>query len=106
MGEPTWTKTRVVLERGGPWEVLPEDRDFFRRHAEAYVTSETMHPEAKARVRRVWLEGKGHEPGWQEFKPVPAAFKLERSAPPPHRTELAPQLPGPSGLDEDDAPFG
>lgn len=67
---PAWTKTRVVLERGGPWEVLPDDLDFFKEHARAYVASPRMHPDAKARVQRVWLEGRGHEAGWQEYVPI------------------------------------
>lgn len=69
MTEP-WRGTRVVLETGGWWEVLPADMDHFMRHAEAYVASPNVDPAARERVREVWIERK-HRPAWRKFTPRP-----------------------------------
>lgn len=65
-----WRSTRVVLETGGWWEVLPSDMEFFMSHARSYVASKTVNPEAAQRVRSVWLN---HEfrPAWQRRGPPP-----------------------------------
>lgn len=73
MSEP-WRGTRVVLERGDPWEILPSDMPHFRAHAEAYCASTETDPEGRARVRAVWLEGK-RRPAWQKFTPVKGLAK-------------------------------
>lgn len=63
MARELWRTNKVVLERGGPWEINPADNAFWREQARAYLAGDED-PEAKARVKRVWVEGRGYEPAW------------------------------------------
>ena len=62
-------RTQLVLEAGGWWEVLPSDLHHFESHARAYVASTKVDPEAKERVRAVWLKHE-YRPAWQKHSPV------------------------------------
>lgn len=81
-----WRTTRVVLETGGWWEVLPSDMEHFEAHASAYVASSDTNPEARDRVRKVWLEHQ-YAPAWREFR------EIKHKPLPPHRRQVAPQAP-------------
>lgn len=65
-----WRRTRVTLETGGWWEVLPDDMEHFMRHARSYVASKSENPEAQARVKAVWLNHE-YRPAWQRRGPPP-----------------------------------
>lgn len=48
-----------LLERGGPWEVMPEEQPPVFRAAQQYLARHDLFPEeARRRVREVWIEGK------------------------------------------------
>lgn len=96
-----WTgRTRTVLETGGWWEVLPEDYDHFERHARAYVASDKVDPEAKERVRAVWLE-RLYRPAWRKFEEVRGGLPKRPTKLPPAR---AVKLPGQATIPDED-PF-
>lgn len=63
-------RTRVTLETGGWWEVLPSDMEHFMTHARSYVASKTENPEAQARVKAVWID-REYRPAWQRRGPPP-----------------------------------
>jgi hypothetical protein len=55
---------RLLLERGGPWEVMPGQLGSTVQAAERYVERADLFPvDARARVREVWIEGK-YRPAW------------------------------------------
>lgn len=60
--------TSLLLERGGPWEVLPRHQAHYAAEAREYI-ADTFHPqEARRRVREVWLEGK-FRAAWEKGQP-------------------------------------
>lgn len=59
------------LERGHPGEILPgKPLDRMRQRAEAYVRDQSNPPDARVRVREVWLQGR-YRPSYQHFTPRP-----------------------------------
>jgi hypothetical protein len=66
--------TDLLLERGGPWEVLPATLDRTIAAARRYLTDHSHPQEARQRVYDVWIEGH-YRPGWQAFQPVPDAYR-------------------------------
>lgn len=46
-----------LLERGGPWEILPGSLPRLTRAAEAYLADAARPPDGRQRVREVWLQG-------------------------------------------------
>ena len=64
-----WHSTDVVLERGGPWEIMPEQRPKMQAAAQRYLRED--HPaEAKERVAAVWIAGEPR-PAWQLHQKLP-----------------------------------
>lgn len=62
----------VVLERGSPEEIQPDELYKWREAARKYIGRDAdKHPEeARRRVESVWLRGT-YLPGWQEFRKMP-----------------------------------
>ncbi len=97
MADP-FRNTRVVLERGSWWEVdklTPGEVEFYRKHADAYIRSESTHPDARERVRKVWIENQ-YAPAWHAHSEIRGK--------PPRRTQLAPQA-APAATPDDDTLF-
>jgi len=77
---PWTTSTRVVLETGSWWEVDRDDVDHFMAHARAYVASDKVNPEARERVRKVWLLHQ-HAPPWRKREGPPTPIDLKGVVP-------------------------
>lgn len=57
------------LERGHPGEILPgRQLDRMKEKAERYVADQSMPPDGRERVRKVWLQGR-YMPAYQRFTP-------------------------------------
>lgn len=96
-----WTgRTRTVLETGGWWEVLPSDMHHFEAHARAYVASNKVDPEAKERVRAVWLQHQ-FRPAWRKFEEVRGGLPHRPGKLPPARPVRLPGQPPIAEVDDD-----